>query len=369
MSLVIKNLYLIEDNQLMQDTLAETINAAGFELLCGQVEQLASLPTKPQIILFDIDQQNEKPVESLRRILDIVPNVQIIATSRWMDETLEKQMQRLGFAAGLVKPFEKNDLVRLVNTLEQAKNKSRSGNNSIAFFSPKGKSGKTTLIVNLALALAERTGKTVGIIDADLMFADVSVFVNIEPKSTLGEVVRDINFLTPVLLSNYFEEVTPLVKVLCGIRRPEQATVVGAADITKVINMAKESFDYLLIDTQSGFNAISIAAAEAADSTYVMSMHNSIFATEDLKRALDIFTSLDDWQKRVHVLITRINNINAQIQQEFEREIGYKVFLIPNEYVLVSEAANKGRMAKDISRDSALTKSINQLAADICQNK
>lgn len=239
----------------------------------------------------------------------------------------------------------------------------------IAFFSPKGKSGKTTLIVNLALALAERTGKTVGILDVDLMFADVSVFVNIEPKSTLAEVVRDLNFLTPSLLGNYFEEVAPKVKVLCGIRRPEQATVVNSSDITAIINMAKGSFDYLLIDTQSGFNPISIAAVEAADSTYIMAMHNSTFATDDLKRALEIFSALDNWQERVHVLITRVSNVNSQLQQQFEQSVGYKVFLIPNEYVLVSEAANKGRMAKDVDRDSALSKSINQLAAAICRDK
>lgn len=369
MSSVIKNIYLIEENKLMQETLAETVAAAGFSLICGKIEDLEMLPVKPQMILFDIDQQNEKPIESLRKIIDIIPGAYIIATSRWMDDTLEKQMQRLGFAAGLIKPFEKNVLLKAVNALEQEKSKMRRDHKSIAFFSPKGKSGKTTLIVNLALALAERTGKTVGILDADLMFADVSVFVNIEPKSTLAEVVRDLNFLTPALLDNYFEEVTPQVKVLCGIRRPEQATVVSAADITKIINMAKESFDYLLIDTQSGFNPISIAAAEAADSTYIMAMNNSAFVTEDLKRTLDIFTSLDDWQERVRVLITRINNINMQVQQEFERAVGYKVFLIPNEYILVSEAANKGRMAKDVSRESALSKSINQLAAEICQNK
>lgn len=370
MSVAVKNIYLIEDNKLMRDTLAETIRSSeGLNLLCGNVNDLANLRVKLQLILFDIDQQTEKPIESLRKMLDIVPGVHTIATSRWMDETLEKQMQRIGFSAGLPKPFEKSALLRLIDKLERVQAQERGEHKSIAFFSPKGKSGKTTLIVNLAIALAERTGKSVAILDADLMFADVSVFVNIEPKSTLAEVVRDLNFITPALLSNYFAEVTPRVKVLCGIRRPEQATVVSARDITQVINMAKDSFDYLLIDTPAGFNPISIAAAEAADNTYLVGMHNSTFVTADLKRSLEVFHSLDDWQTRVRVLITRINNINPQIQQELERAVDHAVFLIPNEYLLVAEAANKGRMAKDVNRDSALNKSINQLAADICQAK
>lgn len=371
MSQAIKNIYLIEHDERMQETLADTIAAcAKFTLATGSVAAMASSGTdKPQLVLFDIDQQQENPVESLRNILDIAPHTVVVATSRWMDETLEKQMNKLGFVAGLLKPFDSSSLSRLVSQLEQTGDRTQSRGSVISFFSPKGKSGKTTLIVNLAIALAERTGKSVGIVDADIMFADVSVFVDIEPKSTLAEVVRDINFLTPSVLTNYFEEVNPKVKVLCGIRRPEQATVVSAKDISQIINMVRDSFDYILVDTPAGFNPISIAASEAADQTYIVAMQNSTFAIEDLKRALDIFTSLDNWQDRVKLLMTRINAINTQVQNEINQTVGYPVFLIPNEYVLVSAAANKGRMAKDIRRDSALTQQINQLAAAICQAK
>ena len=371
MSQAIKNIYLIEDNKRMQETLAETIKSnIQFNLIIGSVANLNDFgQEKPHLILFDIDQQIEKPIESLRNILNVVPNALVVATSRWMDETLEKQMHKFGFTAGLLKPFDNATFVKLVSTLEHSETRSHSRAQAISFFSPKGKSGKTTLIVNLALAIAERTGKHVGIIDSDIMFADTSVFVNIEPKSTLAEVVRDIDFVTPTVLANYFEEVTPLVKVLCGIRRPEQATVVSAKDISYIINMARESFDYLLIDTPSGFNPISIAASESSDQTYIMAMQNSTFATEDLKRTLDIFTSLDNWQERVKLIMTRINSINPQVQSELDQAVGYPVFLIPNEYMLVSDAANKGRMAKDIRRDSALTQQINQLAAAICQAK
>lgn len=371
MSQAIKNIYLIEDNKRMQETLAEAILENGqFALACGTVADLGTLgQEKPHLVLFDIDQQVEKPIESLRNIVNILPNAVVVATSRWMDETLEKQMNKIGFTAGLLKPFDSSALFKLVSELENKVKSHHSRAQAISFFSPKGKSGKTTLIVNLALAIAERTGKNVGIIDADIMFADTSVFVNIEPQSTLAEVVRDIDFVTPAVLTNYFEEVNDQVKVLCGIRRPEQATVVTAKDISYIINMARESFDYLLIDTPAGFNPISIAASEAGDQTYIVAMQNSTFATEDLKRALDIFTSLDNWQERVKLIMTRINNINAQVQNELNQAVGYPVFLIPNEYMLVSAAANKGRMAKDIRRDSALTQQINQLAAAICQAK
>jgi len=43
--------------------------------------------------------------------------------------------------------------------------------------------------------------------------------------------------------------------------------------------------------------------------------------------------------------------------------------ILPNEYLLVSAAANNGRMAVDIKPESPLARSIDQLAAKICDKQ
>ena len=83
----------------------------------------------------------------------------------------------------------------------------------LSFFSPKGKSGRTTLIVNLALSLARVSGEKVGIIDAETNFADMDAFLNLNPRSTIVEALRDLSYLTSGTLEKYFEEVSD--KVLC----------------------------------------------------------------------------------------------------------------------------------------------------------
>ena len=50
--------------------------------------------------------------------------------------------------------------------------------------------------------------------------------------------------------------------------------------------------------------------------------------------------------------------------------MGYPVeAIIPNEYLVVSEAADNGRMATDIQPDSQLSRSINKLADKIIGHK
>ena len=49
-----------------------------------------------------------------------------------------------------------------------------------------------------------------------------------------------------------------------------------------------------------------------------------------------------------------------------EEELGYPVSaILPNEYLLVSAAANNGRMAVDIRPDTPLSQNINRLSEDI----
>jgi pilus assembly protein CpaE len=59
-----------------------------------------------------------------------------------------------------------------------------------------------------------------------------------------------------------------------------------------------------------------------------------------------------------------------QEQQRLADLLGYPVCaILPNEYLLVSAAANNGRMAVDIKPGSPLTRNIDLLTAQICDSQ
>ena len=238
----------------------------------------------------------------------------------------------------------------------------------MAFFSPKGKSGKTTLIANLAMSLAAKIGEPVGIIDADLQFGDMAVFFNLEPKSTIVEATRDVKFLSPVTLNSYFVPVPEAenIRVLCGTKMPELAEMVEIAPFEDMVRMAQSLFRYVLIDLPPGFNPISVAAAELADTTYMVAMVGGGFEVLHMKRALDVFKAWPDYEQRVKTIFTRVSPCTEKERELLEQELGYPVSsILPNEYLLVSAAANSGRMAVDVQPDTPLSKNINRLSKDI----
>lgn len=360
---------LIENNRMMLERLSSVIRGTrGFELVARYQQAGDALGQgamfKPNIILLDIDVTGNLGL--IPEFTAAFPGAALLCISSHWDAKDAAQIVRAGARGYLIKPFSGEEFIDAVQTF--GKSGMALGSETLAFFSPKGKSGRTTLIANLAISLARKSGEAVGIIDADLQFGDMSVFFNLSPKSTIVEASRDIKFLSPITLNSYFVPVPGVdnLRVLCGTKKPDYAELVDIPPFEEVVRMAQSLFRYVLIDLPLGFNPISIATAEMATMTYLVSMVSGGFEIQHMKRALEIFAAWPDCESRVRTIFTRVSPCNQEEQQKLANALGYPVALIlPNEYLLVSAAANNGRMAMDIEAGSALSQQINRLSDDI----
>jgi pilus assembly protein CpaE len=362
---------LVESNRLMLERLSSVIrNTKDFELVSRYQRAGDALGQgamfKPNLILLDIDEEDN--LSMLEEFTQSFPDADVICLSAKWAPSDSESIARAGAKGFLIKPFTSEELQEAIRTFNRSK--LSFGSDVIAFFSPKGKSGKTTLIANLGMALAQKTGQQVGVIDADLQFGDMSVFFNLAPKTTLMEAVRDINFLSPVTLNSYFLPIAENLRVLCSMKRPEYAELIDIKAFTEVVGMARSMYRYVLIDIPSGFTPISIATAESSDTTYLVAMINGTFEIQHMQRALEIFKAWPDYEDRVRTIFTRVEPCDANEREKLAQSLGYpKVSVIPNEYMLVSSAANNGQMAILEQPDSKFARFVNQLADEIIGSK
>lgn len=322
----------------------------------------------PQVILLDADTQSEDMVAVIRNLLMRSPGSALFCLSADWNEQRQYDCLSAGARGFLVRPLRCEDILQAMRKEDDAP---QAANGEIfAFFSPKGKSGKTTLIANMALALARQTKESVAIVDADVQFGDLAVFFNLEPETTIVEAVRDVRHLSPVTLDPYFIKVNAQIRVLCGARRPQLAERVRAPDLEALLGLARSCYRYVLVDLPQGFNPISIAASEAADTVYLVTMVGGAYECRHLRRSLDIFRSMEDFSHRVKTIFTRVADCSEQSRKALAEEIGYPVTgMLPNAYLLVSAAANDGRMALDIKPESSLSRSITELINGITGEK
>lgn len=358
---------LIEANMLMLERLSAVIKGLnGFTMAARYTSTSDALGQggmfKPNIILLDVDY--EENIFVIPQFVKTFPSASIICLCNRWDAEVTSRVVKIGAKGCLTKPFTGQELAEAIEMF--AKSGLGIASEIVAFFSPKGKSGKTTLIANLANRLATKTKSSVAIVDADWQFGDMALFFNLMPKSTIMEATRDVSSLSPVTLSSYFLPVNDRISVLCGTKRPEDAEHINPKLFTKMLDMVRAMYRFVLIDLPPAFNPLSVAAAEASDKTYMVAMDNGGYEINHVKRALEVFKAWDNYQERLHIIFTRVQPCDATSEARLSEALGYPVnLIIPNEYALVAKAADEGRMAMDLKPDSVMAKNIDRLATQI----
>lgn len=350
-----------DNDEISCQYMINTINSIGqyfaieYKNATGDIQELTW--KNPEILILDIDKTIVDIALFTIELKQQMPQLKIIGVSK--DKVIDNPSD-YGFIAVLNKEFTVQEFLAVVAPEDILIDKEQC--NVITFFSPKGKSGKTTLITNLAIDIAEQSGEKVGIIDAETCFADVDVFYNLKPKSTIIEAIRDIDYIDEDDFEQYFTEVNSNVSVLCGSKNPQLSATITPEALVKIINIAKKKFKYLLIDIAPGFNLLTIAVCEEANKVYLIAMYDDGYEVYHLNRAVDIFHSLDNWEQRIEAIIMRLKP-DKDKQAEIEAQLGIPVTLLPNEYVQSAQSVNKGDIGAD--KKTPLAQEIYNMATRI----
>lgn len=138
---------------------------------------------------------------------------------------------------------------------------------TIAVTSGKGGVGKTTLTVNLAIALA-RLDARVGILDADFGLGNVDVMLGLSPDVHLGSVLAGEKALGEIeKRAAWGVRVFPAgtgIKGMAALPNDHWARVQAGID------QLGPTFDYLLVDTGPGIGETALMVADATDKAIVV---------------------------------------------------------------------------------------------------
>lgn len=127
-------------------------------------------------------------------------------------------------------------------------NETRKGATVTSIYAPKGGCGKTSVAANLAAILSSERGTRVCLLDLDLESGDIQLIMSLPP----GRCVLDLQNLTDSLdataLASVMMPHSTGTYVLAAPQRPEQATKVTPALISRIVHVAKQMFDHVIID-------------------------------------------------------------------------------------------------------------------------
>jgi len=345
-----------------------------------------SVQHKPDVIVMDINMPDMDGITATQEIKQKSPYIQVVILSVQSDPSYMRRAMLAGARDFLSKPPMIDDLtdaVRRAGILAQEERKksaralaSAAGNGTnpltgaaapqgkvIVIYSPKGGTGRTTIATNLAIALHHENRKAV-LIDANLQFGDVAVFLNEQGKNTILDLALRVDELDP----DFVQEIMVShrasgVDILAAPPRPEMADKVTGDQFSRLLTYLRKIYAYIIVDTASQLTEVVQTALDNADLIFLIT-------TQDIPsiKNCNLFLSLADAsgipRGRIQFVMNRydkrISITPERVKESLKQEI---VSVIPFDDRVVSFSVNRGiPFMLDNNKNQPVGKCISQLA-------
>jgi pilus assembly protein CpaE len=253
--------------------------------------------------------------------------------------------------------------LRPSNTLVAATR--RPGRRLIAVYSPKGGVGTTTVAVNVALAIAARMPDAVAIVDLTPMAGHVATHLDIKPKLTISDLLRDSQgMISPeILRTTYLTRHANGVQVLAGAPAPSPTPLMSGEEATRTLEGVLTAVPNVVVDLGSHLDERVVASLEAADDVVVV-------VTPDfpaLKATVSFFEYLGEAGPRVAeptIVVNEVYALQTLTPGDIENALGRRVAIrIPYDPLLYLRAANQGTPVFASAPTSQPARRYDQLAA------
>ncbi|MEO8606775.1 MAG: response regulator [Chloroflexota bacterium] len=331
----------------------------------------------PDVIIMDVNMPGADGLQITTQIVNMLPETGIIIMTAQDDPSYMRLAMNAGAKAFITKPSSPDELYNTVRAvyararapmLQQSstqqpvirtidKDSEIRAGNILVVYSPQGGAGCTTIATNMASALM-RDGIRVLLVDANLQFGDVGVFLNIVGRSTMVDLVEDVEDMD----TDYFENVVTThnsgLKVLMGPGRPELAEKVIAdpGALTKILNKIRTSYDFIIVDTSLHLDEMALSLMDMATRVLLVSTPN-LTSVKNVRFVLDLFDQLGySLDKSMLILnqvsedqhIKKLSVTTDKVGLFLKRPIAA---IIPTDDYLMLDAIRRGIPAVALERD------------------
>jgi pilus assembly protein CpaE len=235
---------------------------------------------------------------------------------------------------------------------------------TVAVYSPKGGVGTTTIATNIAIAAVARRPDRVVLVDLALQFGGVATLLNLDPKQTLADVVRDEAALRePELLRTYAMRHDSGLHVLAAPAAPEAAESVTPGHVEQILSTLLDGYDLVVVDAGSTLDERVMTIFEAAEAV-ILPVTPEIAALKAVHQLLEYLSEMGSvGLKTTYVLnnvfareILKVRDVESFLGTRMSAELPYDPFLYlkaSNEGIPIVTGAARSTAAERLVRLSS----------------
>jgi pilus assembly protein CpaE len=324
-----------------------------------------SLDLNPDVILMDINMPDMDGIAATEAIRAKQPAVQVVILSVQGDQNYMRRAMLAGARDFLTKPPMGDELISAIRRAGSMAQSERvksaqapvapiisqagvplgygsSRGKVVTIYSPKGGTGCTTLAVNLALTLHNEDTR-VALVDGNLQFGDVAVFMNEQGKNTIVDLAPRAEELDPEIVQDVMlKHAASGLHILAAPSRPEYAERVTSSQFTKVLEYLRQLYAYVIVDTPALLTDVTLAAIDLSDLVVLVTTQD-IPSIKNCRLFLDLSQTLGIERERILFVMNRfdrrINITPDRVTENLKQEI---VSVIPLDEQTATKAVNRG---------------------------
>jgi len=320
--------------------------------------------TKPDVVLMDINMPDMDGITATETIRKGMPYIQIVILSVQGDPNYMRRAMLAGARDFLTKPPTVDELTSAIRRAgkmaqdERAKApvQAQSGGpvsstlitpgisrgRVIMVYSPKGGTGCTTVAINLAMTLHNEETPVV-LIDGNLQFGDVAVFLNEQGKNSVADLAPRAEELDPDVVEEVLlTHAASGVKILPAPFRPEYAENITGDQFSQLVSYLRRLYSYVVVDTSSSLTDVDLALIDMSDLIILMTTQD-IPSIKNARLFLDLADVLKINRKRILFVMNRFDKrigiTPEKVGESFKHEI---VAVLPVDERVVVPSINRG---------------------------
>ena len=342
----------------------------------------------PDVVLMDINMPDMDGISATEAIRSQQPAVQVVILSVQNDQNYMRRAMLAGARDFLTKPPMGDELISAIRRAGSMAQSERSksvqvqalptvGNigtlmgyaapkgKIVTVYSPKGGTGCTTLAVNLALTLHNEDTR-VALVDGNLQFGDVAVFMNEQGKNTVIDLAPRADELDPEIVEEVMlKHAASGIHILAAPSRPEYAERVSSGQFSTMLEYLKQLYSYVVVDTASILTDVTLAAIDVSD-ILVLVTTQDIPAIKNCRLFLDLSQTMGIERNRILFAMNRydkrINITPERVAENLKQEVSS---VIPLDEATVMKAVNRGVPFVLESKNQPASRGIFSLAESV----
>jgi pilus assembly protein CpaE len=235
----------------------------------------------------------------------------------------------------------------------------------VAVFGAKGGVGRTLVATSMALALRQLTRESVVLMDADFLFGDADLHLNLTNERSILDLLPHIESLDSKLVDQVVGKHSSGVHLLSRPPRPEQADAIKDGDVRTLVASLGLLYEWVVLDTPPSYDDRMLAVLDLAD-VYVIVLAPHLGALRNTRHFLEVAQKLGYSEDRMCFVLNRANSSTDLGLNDVASVVGTRrIFQLPSGGPQPTQAVNHGRGFLEEQPRAPLAKALQALAEHV----